>query len=70
MSTLTLVLAWIGICAILVALSLWWGHLEKKRRNLEHEKWLDIYFAQIRADKAARDRLGKFIPKQFRNPNP
>jgi hypothetical protein len=37
------------------------------RSHLQHradEKWAERYFAAIRADRARRDRLGRWMPKE------
>jgi hypothetical protein len=41
--------------------------LERRRKTREANAWLERYFAMVRADRARRDRWGKFIPQTQRD---
>ena len=57
-------LALTGLSSWLIALCVAtaWERIQKRR---DDEAWLDRHFAAIRADKARRDRLGRFLPKEM-----
>lgn len=54
---------WACACSALLLLAILHRKLTERH---EAEQWLATYFAQIRADRARRNRLGQFIARAER----
>jgi hypothetical protein len=64
--TLSTELACPLLALCLVALVLWF-HEGRARQRARDEEWLENYFRIIRRDRESRDRLGRWLPKEFRH---